>query len=144
LFRSGNSDHPTDKFFNTTVEVLPTDHLSKQDGPLDNTERINAFPRTHDGFLIVGQFNHETGVAEGQLDTSLGDIHSMRLHVQAPSEAWVILSEVSSQVPFIQMPRVINQLYEITDKFSAFYCIAISACTFFLSFQIYLKAAASS
>lgn len=45
LFRSGNVEHPSDQFYNTTVEVLPiTD-------PLDG-----HFNTTNDGFVIVGKF----------------------------------------------------------------------------------------
>lgn len=94
LFRSGNTEHPGDKFYNTTVEIMPDDHVKKQNGVLDNTERQNIYPRTSDGFLVIDKFNHVTGLAEGTIDKSIGDIHSMRLHVRQPSETWVILSEV--------------------------------------------------
>ncbi|ELU12756.1 hypothetical protein CAPTEDRAFT_170426 [Capitella teleta] len=94
LFRSGNTEHPGDKFYNTTVEVLPNDHVEKLDGPLDNKERQNAFPRTDDGFLILNHFSHETGLAEGTIGSALGEIHTLRLRVEAPSDTWVILSEI--------------------------------------------------
>jgi alpha-1,3-mannosylglycoprotein beta-1,4-N-acetylglucosaminyltransferase A/B len=48
LFRSGNAEHPSDRFYNTSVEVLPeSSHtsLSKID--------YNA---TSDGYIIIGLY----------------------------------------------------------------------------------------
>lgn len=43
LFRSGNAEHPSDKFYNTTVELLPVN-------PLYNTHNI-----TNDGYVVIGK-----------------------------------------------------------------------------------------
>ena len=46
LFRSGNPEHPSDKFYNTTVEVL-----------LENAANLNRNDDnvTEDGYVIVGK-----------------------------------------------------------------------------------------
>lgn len=87
LFRSGNHEHPSDKFYNTTVEVLP-DVLSEE------SIVWQQFNTTTDGYLIVGSFNG-FGIAEGSIDNRLGKLRELRLHVHSESENWVILSEVS-------------------------------------------------
>lgn len=86
LFRSGNHEHPSDKFYNTTVEVLP-DQL--------NEESIvwQQYNTTTDGYLIIGSFN-AFGIAEGSVDNRIGKLRELRLHVHTESENWVILSEV--------------------------------------------------
>lgn len=86
LFRSGNHEHPSDKFYNTTVEVLP-DQL--------NEESIvwQQYNTTTDGYLIIGNFN-AFGMAEGSVDSRIGKLRELRLHVHTESENWVILSEV--------------------------------------------------
>ena len=56
LFHSGNSEHPGDKFYNTTVEVLPVDHIGKADGILTNKIHEHGYPRTEDGYLIINEF----------------------------------------------------------------------------------------
>lgn len=86
LFRSGNVEHPSDKFYNTTVEVDPENFA------YSNTSRYSL---THDGYVVVGGFN-SFGIAEGALDPKLGKIKSVRLHVHNDSENWVILSEVNN------------------------------------------------
>jgi hypothetical protein len=88
LFRSGNHEHPSDKLYNTTIEVLP-DQL--------NEESIvwQQYNTTTDGYLIVGSFN-AFGLAEGSVDNRIGKLRELRLHVHTESENWVILSEVSS------------------------------------------------
>lgn len=88
LFRSGNHEHPSDKFYNTTVEVLP-DQL--------NEESLvwQQYNTTTDGYLIVGSFNG-FGVAEGSVDNRIGKLRELRLHVHSESENWVILCEVRS------------------------------------------------
>lgn len=54
----------------------------------------SAYNSTTDGFLIVGCFN-EFGIAEGVIDSKIGKIREIRLHVHSDSENWAILSEVS-------------------------------------------------
>ncbi|KAG5675208.1 hypothetical protein PVAND_005132 [Polypedilum vanderplanki] len=89
LFRSGNHEHPSDKFYNTTVEVLP-DQL--------NEESIvwQQYNTTTDGYLIIGSFN-AFGIAEGSVDNRIGKLRELRLHVHTESENWVILSEIFLQ-----------------------------------------------
>lgn len=87
LFRSGNHEHPSDKFYNTTVEVLP-DQLSEE------SLVWQQYNTTTDGYLIVGSFN-PFGVAEGAVDVRIGKLREVRLHLHSESENWVILSEVS-------------------------------------------------
>jgi len=94
LFKSGNPEHPGDRFFNTTVEVLPKEHTEKQGGQLDNKNHNHPYPKTEDQFLIIGNFSHNTGIAKGSLDGSLGFISTMRLRILAESQSWVILNEI--------------------------------------------------
>ncbi|KFM78820.1 Alpha-1,3-mannosyl-glycoprotein 4-beta-N-acetylglucosaminyltransferase B, partial [Stegodyphus mimosarum] len=86
LFRSGNAEHPEDKFFNTTVEILPVSYSEDQ-----------PYPKTKDGFLIVGQFKDTTGVAEGNISSTVGYVKVMRLYVHSESDRWAILSEIHIQ-----------------------------------------------
>ena len=94
LFKSGNPEHPGDKFYNTIVEILPEDHVGKEAGVLDNNAHNDPFPHTQDGFLAVGNFSHVTGAAEGSVPPSVGLVNMLRLRVLSQSESWVILSEV--------------------------------------------------
>lgn len=91
LFRSGNSEHPSDRFYNTTVEVLPADTLS------ESSPVWSFYNTTTDGYLIVGSFD-TMGVAEGSLDSKIGAIKEIRLHVHGDSENWALLSEIDLQV----------------------------------------------
>lgn len=101
LFRSGNSEHPSDRLYNTTVEVLPeVGGVSVGGSPdLNGTQLLahamgTAYNGTGDGFLIVGAFDG-LGVAEGVLDARIGRVREVRLNVHSDSENWAILSEVS-------------------------------------------------
>lgn len=90
LFRSGNFEQPSDRFYNTTVEVLPAS---------GNTSLISAalpFNVTKDGFLVVGSFNN-IGIADGVIDSKIGKLKELRLHVNSDSQNWVILREVSGE-----------------------------------------------
>ncbi|PSN35353.1 Alpha-1,3-mannosyl-glycoprotein 4-beta-N-acetylglucosaminyltransferase B [Blattella germanica] len=84
LFRSGNAEHPSDRFYNTSVEVLP-------DSSHAVLSRID-FNSTMDGYIIIGKFD-PMGVAEGTVDPHLGPIKVMRLSVHSESDNWAILSE---------------------------------------------------
>ncbi|XP_059618456.1 alpha-1,3-mannosyl-glycoprotein 4-beta-N-acetylglucosaminyltransferase A isoform X3 [Phlebotomus argentipes] len=85
LFRSGNTEHPSDKFYNTTIEILPAG--------LDEASPIwSTYNTTTDGFLIVGSFS-SFGIAEGILEPKIGRVKEIRLHVHSDSENWAILSE---------------------------------------------------
>ncbi|OXU26362.1 hypothetical protein TSAR_002451 [Trichomalopsis sarcophagae] len=90
LFRSGNAEHPSDKFYNTTVEVLP--------------QSINSVDRNHnnvteDGYIIVGKFD-SLGIARGTVDKKLGKIAVLRLTVHSESDNWAILSEIHIEEDF--------------------------------------------
>ncbi|XP_009584343.1 PREDICTED: alpha-1,3-mannosyl-glycoprotein 4-beta-N-acetylglucosaminyltransferase B-like [Fulmarus glacialis] len=90
LFRSGNMEHPGDKLFNTTVEVLPADEMLRKE-LVDNGSKFN-YPATKDGYLKIGAF--ENGIAEGSINQSIGKIQAIRLSVNSDSPVWAILSEV--------------------------------------------------
>ncbi|XP_055535433.1 alpha-1,3-mannosyl-glycoprotein 4-beta-N-acetylglucosaminyltransferase B-like [Wyeomyia smithii] len=89
LFRSGSFEQPFDRFYNTTVEMLPH-NLAEDSSVWSNYET------TTDGFLIVGAFN-EFGIAEGVVDAKIGKLKKLRLHVHSDSENWVILREILLQ-----------------------------------------------
>ncbi|NXW10145.1 MGT4B acetylglucosaminyltransferase, partial [Fregetta grallaria] len=90
FFRSGNMEHPGDKLFNTTVEVLPADETLRKE-LVDNRSKFN-YPATKDGYLKIGAF--ENGIAEGSINQSIGKIQAIRLSVNSDSPVWAILSEV--------------------------------------------------
>ncbi|KAM9740910.1 alpha-1,3-mannosyl-glycoprotein 4-beta-N-acetylglucosaminyltransferase B [Menidia menidia] len=93
FFRSGNIEHPGDKLFNTTVEVLPFDNIQAEKEVLtDGKEKTPKFQRTEDGFIRIGAF--QGGVAEGEVEPSFGPLEAMRLWVLTDSPVWVILSEI--------------------------------------------------
>lgn len=82
LFRSGNIEHPGDKLFNTTVQVLPAEKVKNvPQGQLDE-----------DGFLQIGAF--QNGIAEGEISNSLGKIKAIRLKILTESPVWALLSEI--------------------------------------------------
>lgn len=54
----------------------------------------HSYPKTEDGYLIVGQFKDSTGVAEGTINSEIGSIKVLRLHVLSESGRWAILNEV--------------------------------------------------
>ncbi|XP_071878766.1 alpha-1,3-mannosyl-glycoprotein 4-beta-N-acetylglucosaminyltransferase a isoform X1 [Bombus fervidus] len=85
LFRSGNPEHPSDKFYNTTVEVFTKISASMNRNSNDITE---------DGYVIIGKFD-ALGIAQGTVDPKLGKILILRLTVHSESENWAILSEVT-------------------------------------------------
>jgi len=71
---SGNAEHPSDRFFNTTVEVM------------------SAGPGKQE-FQPVGSFD-QFGLAEGPLPASLGPLAKLRLNLHSSSANWAILSEI--------------------------------------------------
>ncbi|XP_027508498.1 alpha-1,3-mannosyl-glycoprotein 4-beta-N-acetylglucosaminyltransferase-like protein MGAT4D [Corapipo altera] len=90
FFRSGNMEHPGDKLFNTTVEVLPNDEMQRKE-LVDTGNKLN-YPATKDGYLKIGAF--ENGIAEGSINQSIGRIKAIRLSISSDSPVWAILSEV--------------------------------------------------
>uniref|UniRef100_A0A8C5G1G1 Alpha-1,3-mannosyl-glycoprotein 4-beta-N-acetylglucosaminyltransferase B n=1 Tax=Gouania willdenowi TaxID=441366 RepID=A0A8C5G1G1_GOUWI len=95
FFRSGNIEHPGDKLFNTSVEVLPFDNIqAEKEALMDGRDKTPKYHRTEDGFIRIGSFHN--GVAEGVVDSSFGPLEAVRLTVRTDSPVWVIISEVMS------------------------------------------------
>ncbi|XP_045885969.1 alpha-1,3-mannosyl-glycoprotein 4-beta-N-acetylglucosaminyltransferase B [Micropterus dolomieu] len=93
FFRSGNIEHPGDKLFNTSVEVLPFDNIQAEKEALtEGREKTPKYHRTEDGFIRIGTF--QNGIAEGEVDPTFGPLEAMRLTVMTDSPVWVILSEI--------------------------------------------------
>ncbi|XP_043530063.1 alpha-1,3-mannosyl-glycoprotein 4-beta-N-acetylglucosaminyltransferase B-like isoform X1 [Chiloscyllium plagiosum] len=93
LFRSGNMEHPGDKFFNTTVEILPVDKSEFDKNVLhNNITKYLKYQETEDGYYRIGAFRN--GIAEGEVDASIGKIEALRLFVLSESPVWVLLSEI--------------------------------------------------
>ncbi|XP_074650022.1 alpha-1,3-mannosyl-glycoprotein 4-beta-N-acetylglucosaminyltransferase B-like isoform X2 [Tubulanus polymorphus] len=91
-FKSGNAEHPGDQLYNTTVEVLPKTYIDKDLGSIDNKPAVTNYPRTNDGYLIIGSFS--LGVAQNTVLPSIGPVTKLRLHIHSASANWVILSEI--------------------------------------------------
>ncbi|XP_066134635.1 alpha-1,3-mannosyl-glycoprotein 4-beta-N-acetylglucosaminyltransferase B isoform X1 [Saccopteryx bilineata] len=93
FFRSGNIEHPEDKLFNTSVEVLPFDNpQSDKEALQEGHSATLRYPRSPDGYLQIGSFYK--GVAEGEVDPAFGPLEALRLSIQTDSPVWVILSEI--------------------------------------------------
>lgn len=111
LFRSGNYEQPSDRFYNTTVEVLPV-NLS-EDSPVWST-----FNTTNDGYLVIGAFN-DFGIAEGVIDSKIGELKELRLHVYSDSQNWVILREVL-YIVFLTYTNPLTNIFLL--PFIRYYC----------------------
>lgn len=94
LFRSGNPEHPGDKFYNTSIQVLSSTRTGQSGGTPENDGRTEGYQLTKDGFYVVNKFDVDSGIAEGTVPTWLGPIDVLRLHVESTGQSWVILSEV--------------------------------------------------
>ncbi|KAM4708594.1 alpha-1,3-mannosyl-glycoprotein 4-beta-N-acetylglucosaminyltransferase-like protein MGAT4D isoform 2-T3 [Discoglossus pictus] len=92
LFRSGNIEHPGDKLFNTTVEVLPAENISR------NNRGADGLQRDEDGYIQIGKFVN--GIAEGDISPTIGKIKAIRLKILSESPVWALLSEI-----FIKMKK---------------------------------------
>ncbi|XP_041869775.1 alpha-1,3-mannosyl-glycoprotein 4-beta-N-acetylglucosaminyltransferase B isoform X1 [Corvus kubaryi] len=93
FFRSGNIEHPEDKLFNTTVEVLPFDSLqSDKEALQEGRGAVVKYRRTADGYIQIGSFSK--GIAEGEVDPYFGPLEAIRLSIQTDSPVWIILSEI--------------------------------------------------
>ncbi|KAL4641729.1 alpha-1,3-mannosyl-glycoprotein 4-beta-N-acetylglucosaminyltransferase B-like isoform X2 [Arapaima gigas] len=86
LFRSGNIETNEDKFYNTTVEVLPSDHHLV----------FLDICRDFVSFVSLGAFVN--GVAQGTVDPLIPRISAMRLVIHSDSDVWVLLSEVQKHM----------------------------------------------
>ena len=82
---SGNAEHPSDRFLNTTCEILPDDPKK--------ASAASKLPQLKDGFYSVGGFD-SFGVAEGIIGPEVGRIKQFRLSIHATGENWAILSEI--------------------------------------------------
>ena len=85
-FVSDNAEHPSDRFINTTCEVLPDDPKK--------AATLSKLPQLKDGFFIVGGFDN-FGVAEGTIGQDVGKIKQFRLNIHSTGENWAILSEIN-------------------------------------------------
>ena len=75
------------------MEVLPYDHIDKEQGVLSHTVSQEEYPLTSDGYLVVGNFT--ASVARGALGASVGAVDTLRLYCHSTSQNWLILSEVN-------------------------------------------------
>ncbi|XP_069487276.1 alpha-1,3-mannosyl-glycoprotein 4-beta-N-acetylglucosaminyltransferase-like protein MGAT4D isoform X2 [Ambystoma mexicanum] len=89
LFRSGNVEHPGDKLFNTTVEVLPAEPAKFEDLKENG---VSKYQKTQDGFVRIGAF--VDGLAEGSISPLMGKIMAIRLTVLSESPVWALISEI--------------------------------------------------
>ncbi|XP_074849381.1 alpha-1,3-mannosyl-glycoprotein 4-beta-N-acetylglucosaminyltransferase-like protein MGAT4D isoform X1 [Carettochelys insculpta] len=90
-FRSGNMEHPGDKLFNTTVEVLPAAKSELLEDAGGHGDKVN-YQTTKDGYLKIGTFDN--GIAEGIISPSVGKIQAIRLSIHSNSPVWALLSEI--------------------------------------------------
>ncbi|XP_050924967.1 alpha-1,3-mannosyl-glycoprotein 4-beta-N-acetylglucosaminyltransferase B-like [Lates calcarifer] len=93
LFRSGNIETIGDKFYNTTVEVLPSNASTRDKQVTGLSSHHKASDK---GFIIIGAF--ENGVAEGEIEEALQPISALRLVVHSDADVWALLSEVLIKV----------------------------------------------
>jgi len=103
VFRSSNPEHPGDKFYNTSVQVL-----SSLRHTTDNQQQPSELPLTADNFYVINQFNHDSGIAEGTPPAWLGPVDVLRLYVQHPSSSWAILNEVVDFVYCFTVQRMLS------------------------------------
>ncbi|XP_078268114.1 alpha-1,3-mannosyl-glycoprotein 4-beta-N-acetylglucosaminyltransferase B-like [Rhinoraja longicauda] len=92
-FRSGDAEHPGDKLFNTTVEVLPADRTDLTKKSLhNNSTKYSKYQETDDGYYRIDAFRN--GIAEGEVDGLIGKIEAFRLFIVTDSPFWVLLNEI--------------------------------------------------
>uniref|UniRef100_A0A8U7MYG0 Alpha-1,3-mannosyl-glycoprotein 4-beta-N-acetylglucosaminyltransferase B n=1 Tax=Corvus moneduloides TaxID=1196302 RepID=A0A8U7MYG0_CORMO len=119
FFRSGNIEHPEDKLFNTTVEVLPFDSLqSDKEALQEGRGAVVKYRRTADGYIQIGSFSK--GIAEGEVDPSFGPLEAIRLSIQTDSPVWIILSEVSRAPSAPAQPSPAHRSHPIPLFFQIF------------------------
>ena len=93
-FVSGNAEHPSDRFEETNVEIMPDTKVSSDKWTMNS-----------DGFFILGEFDNH-GLAEGDIDyQSFGKISQVRLLVQKSHENWAILSEIHLRTPSLDKAK---------------------------------------
>jgi len=84
-FVSGNAEHPSDRFLNTTCEVFLEDSTLAR--------RLSKLPKLKDDYFTVGGFDN-FGIAEGVIGPEVGKVKKFRLTINSSSENWAILSEI--------------------------------------------------
>ena len=89
-FVSGNAEHPSDRFVDTDVELM-----FSEGGEIPVPAEL---PRTEDGFVVVGSFGSQDGVARGDIGPDWGLVSHVRLSIHSSSDNWVILSEIHLKV----------------------------------------------
>ncbi|KAM4555714.1 alpha-1,3-mannosyl-glycoprotein 4-beta-N-acetylglucosaminyltransferase A-like isoform 2-T2 [Odontesthes bonariensis] len=93
LFCSGNAENTGDKFYNTTVEVLPSNMSAKDKRVIGSSSK---YKESDKGFFIIGAF--QNGVAEGKIEEVLQPVSALRLVVHSESDVWAVLSKVHIKV----------------------------------------------
>ncbi|XP_071128021.1 alpha-1,3-mannosyl-glycoprotein 4-beta-N-acetylglucosaminyltransferase B-like isoform X1 [Mytilus edulis] len=84
LFRSGKADHREDKFYNTSLQVIPLNYHD----PIKNRAK-----KTKDGYFDLAEFDKE-GIVHVRLASDVGKLSKIRIKVHKSSENWVIISEI--------------------------------------------------
>ena len=100
-FVSGNAEHPSDRFEETNIEILPAVASSSS----SSSDLDQKWTRKNDGFLVLSEFDTH-GIAEGDIDyKSIGKISQLRLLVQKSHENWAILSEIHLRTPLLDQAK---------------------------------------
>ncbi|KAK2095766.1 Alpha-1,3-mannosyl-glycoprotein 4-beta-N-acetylglucosaminyltransferase B [Saguinus oedipus] len=87
FFHSGNTEHPEDKLFNMSVEVLPFDNPQWEKEALQEGRAATLqYPRSPYGYLQIGSFYR--GVADGEVDPAFGALEALRLSIRTDSPVW--------------------------------------------------------
>ncbi|XP_022693545.1 alpha-1,3-mannosyl-glycoprotein 4-beta-N-acetylglucosaminyltransferase B-like isoform X2 [Varroa jacobsoni] len=97
LFRSGDAEHPNDRFINATIQILPVASVGKnpQNSNQDsgNKSLDMAKPQAkHDGWLELIRFDPHNGLA--QAGPVSYPVAALRLVVLTNHDHWGILSEI--------------------------------------------------
>ncbi|OQR74436.1 hypothetical protein BIW11_09072, partial [Tropilaelaps mercedesae] len=90
LFRSGDAEHPKDRFVNATLQVLPVAANSK-DKDASSNKKFRDEP-TESGWLEVSRFDPYNGVAQAGPLTY--PVLALRLVVLTNHDHWGIISEI--------------------------------------------------
>ncbi|CAL8116080.1 unnamed protein product [Orchesella dallaii] len=87
-FVSGNAEHPSDKLYNATLEVLPANLQTSTSS--HNSPNIVA---KENGYIIIDEFD-DLGILDAKVPPHLNPLSAVRITLKNPSENWVILSEI--------------------------------------------------
>ena len=90
-FVSGNMEHPSDRFVETTVEILFENSKQARQKQLKSL----GYRKIKDGFLVVARFDAKGLAMNLNLTKLFGKVKAIRLKVRdANSKNWVILSDI--------------------------------------------------